>query len=57
MNDLDGACGMYRIQERCRHGFGGETRERNHLEHVGIDGRIILKWVLRKWDGEGCELD
>jgi hypothetical protein len=26
-----------------RQGFGGEMRERNQLEDVGIDGRIILK--------------
>jgi hypothetical protein len=23
---------------------------RDHLEDVGVDGRIILKWILRKWD-------
>jgi hypothetical protein len=51
MNDLDGACGMYGRQDRCIQGFGGETRERNQLEDLGIDGRIILKCMLRKWDG------
>ena len=25
-------------------------RERDHLEDPGIDGRIILRWILRKWD-------
>jgi hypothetical protein len=26
-------------------------RERDHLEDLDIDGRIIFKWI-RKWDGE-----
>jgi len=31
----------------------GDLRERNHLEDKGIDGRIILKWLFKMWDGEG----
>jgi len=30
----------------------GDLRKRDHLEDLGIDGRIILKWIFRKWDGE-----
>jgi len=25
-------------------------RERDHLEDQGLDGRIILRWIFRKWD-------
>ena len=29
----------------------GNLRERDHLEDLGVDGRIILRWIFRKWDG------
>jgi len=29
----------------------GNLRERHNLKDPGIDGRIILKWIFRKWDG------
>jgi hypothetical protein len=25
-------------------------RERDHLRNPGVDGRIILRWIFRKWD-------
>ena len=32
-------------------GFWWENvRERDHLEDPGRDGRIILRWIFRKWD-------
>jgi hypothetical protein len=29
----------------------GDLMERDHLEDRGIDGRIILRGIFRKWDG------
>jgi hypothetical protein len=28
---------------------GGNLRERAHLEYPGVDGRIVLRWIFRKW--------
>ena len=35
--------GVYRV-------FWGNLRERVHLGDPGIDGRIILRWIFRRWD-------
>jgi len=34
----------------------GNLRERDHLDDPGLDGRIIFKWIFRKW-GVGHELE
>jgi hypothetical protein len=35
----------------------GNLKERDHFEDPGIDGRIILRWIFRKWDvGAGTGL-
>jgi hypothetical protein len=28
----------------------GNLKERNHLGDPGVDRRIILRWIFRKWD-------
>ena len=28
----------------------GNLRERDLFEDAGVDGRIILRWIFRKWD-------
>jgi len=33
----------------------GNLRERGHLEDPGIDGSIILSWILRKYNVEGMD--
>jgi hypothetical protein len=32
-------------------GFWWENRmERDHLGDPGVDGRVILRWIFKKWD-------
>jgi hypothetical protein len=26
--------------------------KKKHSENLGVDGRIILEWILRKWGGK-----
>jgi hypothetical protein len=27
----------------------GDLREKDHLQDLGVDGRLILKWTFKKW--------
>jgi hypothetical protein len=36
--------GVYRV-------LVGKPEGKDHLEHPGVDGRVILRWIFRKWDG------
>jgi hypothetical protein len=40
------------VRENVHKGFWwGDLREGDHLEDEGVDGRTIIKWIYRKWDG------
>jgi hypothetical protein len=50
---------MWHVQgrEEVHRGFWwGNLRERDHVENSTLDGKIILRRILRKWD-EGHDLD
>jgi len=40
---MDERRGEYRVLVR--------KRDRYRLGNPGVDGRIILRWIFRKWDG------
>jgi hypothetical protein len=44
------ASSVYGGREAYAYFWWGNLREKDHLEDIGIDGRIILRWIFRKWD-------
>jgi hypothetical protein len=54
MNEMDGACSTYGERRGTYWVLVGRTDEKSHLEDPGLDGRIVIKLVFQKWDGEPC---
>jgi hypothetical protein len=50
-NEIGRVCSTYEGGGEVRTGFWwGNVRERGHWGDPGIDGRIILRWIIRKCD-------
>jgi len=49
---MGGACSTYGRREVHKGFWWGDLREGDNLEDVGIDGRIILQWIFKKWEKE-----
>ena len=48
-DESDGTCGIYRREKKnaCRV-LTGKPEGKYHFGYLGMDGRVILKWILKK---------
>ena len=42
---------VWRKGEVCTRFWWGNLRERDHWGDQDVDGRIILRWIFRTWEG------
>ena len=49
-NEMGEACSAYGGGEAFTGFWWGNLRERDHLGVPGVDGRLILRLIFRKWD-------
>ena len=49
-NEMGWACGAYGRGEGVYRVLVGKPEGRNHWGDLGVDGRIILGWISRRWD-------
>jgi len=49
-----GAWGTCGGGEKCVQDLVGESERKNHWEDLGISVRIILKWILKAYEGLDC---
>jgi hypothetical protein len=51
---MGGACSTYE-GVACTGFWRGILGERDHWGDPSVDGRIILRWIFRKWDEGGMD--
>jgi hypothetical protein len=56
-NEMGRACSHHEVKEMCIQNSGGETRGKETTRKIQtVDGRIILKWIFKKWDMDWIDL-
>jgi hypothetical protein len=50
-NEIGEACSSYGEREVHTRFWWGDLREGDHPGDPGVDGRMILKWIFKKWGG------
>ena len=53
-NEMGSECGTHGERRGAYRVPVGNLRERDHLEKLGVDGRIILEWMLKKLVDRKC---
>jgi hypothetical protein len=50
---MSGTCNTDGRDEKCIQYFGWKTSVEEHSEDLGVNGRIIVEWILREiwWEG------
>jgi hypothetical protein len=49
-NEMGGACSAYGVGRGVYRVLVEKRGKRDHWGDSGVDGRIILRWIFRKWD-------
>jgi len=50
-NEMGAVCRTYGGRRGVYRVLVGKPEGKNHLEDPSVDGRLILRWIFRKWKG------